>query len=123
MSGTNLSVVQSHGPDCGHSSSILPARSSQASLDASLHFDLSQMYFFGDPITSFSFGRGGVLTLKFTTGKGLQKMLIMAGKLHAEYWHGVPSRSSWNDLMSVAVGPYQFCLGRSGCGIQERVGC
>ena len=53
------------------------------------------------------FGRDGVLTLKSTTGKGLQKMLfqedgdvlIMAGKFQAEYLHGVPSRWSWDDLM------------------------
>ena len=54
-----------------------------------------------------SFWSCGVLTLKSTKGKGLQKMLfqedgdvlIMSGKFQAEYLHGVPSRSSWDDLM------------------------
>ena len=71
------------------------------------HSDFCQTYVFGDPITSFSFGRGGVLRLKSTTGKGLEKMLfqedgdvlVMAGKFQAEYLHGVPIRSSWDVLM------------------------
>ena len=65
------------------------------------HSDKTETYHWFDPITSFSFGRGGVLTLKSTTGKGGEKMLfqedgdvlIMAGKFQAEYLHGVPQRS------------------------------
>ena len=61
----------------------------------------------GGPITSFSFGRGGILTLMSqTSGKGASKMLfqehgdvlIMAGKFQKEFFHGVPERSVWRDL-------------------------
>ena len=71
------------------------------------HSDLSATYFLG-PITSFSFGRSGVLTLTSKIGKSLQRkllqedgyILIISGKFQAEYLHGIPNYSSWENLMS-----------------------
>ena len=61
----------------------------------------------GGPITSFSIGRGGILTLMSqTSGKGASKMLfqehgdvlVMAGKFQKDFFHGVPERTVWRDL-------------------------
>ena len=71
------------------------------------HTDWYWTYQDGDPITSFSFGRGGILTLESIDRKGGKKILyqedgdvlIMSGNFQREYLHGVPERSKWNELM------------------------
>lgn len=70
------------------------------------HADVCRTYSPGDPITSFSFGRGGVLTLSAAKKKTCGKMLlqedgdalIMAGNFQNEFWHGVPARETWEAL-------------------------
>ena len=70
------------------------------------HSDECLTYSSLDPITSFSFGRGGVLTLGAKKEKSQTNMLfqedgdalIMAGEFQAEFCHGVPPRSSWSQL-------------------------
>ena len=71
-----------------------------------LHQDRCSTYSYGDPITSFSFGHGGVLTLSSATRKANETMLfqehgdvlIMAGKFQSEFLHGVPARKTWKSL-------------------------
>ena len=71
-----------------------------------LHADACDTYSSLDPITSFSFGRGGVLTLLSFKSQQASKMLfqengdafVMSGKFQSEFWHGVPERSSWSGL-------------------------
>ena len=73
-----------------------------------LHQDICDTYSSSDPITSFSFGRGGVLTLSSSQSQQASKMLfqehgdvlVMAGEFQSEFWHGVPARSSWKDLVA-----------------------
>eukprot|EP00435_Cladocopium_sp_Y103_P036203 s1794_g9.t1 len=70
------------------------------------HQDLSKTYWHGDPITSFSFGHGGVLTLSAVRKQFPGKMLfqedgdalIKAGKFQSEFLHGVPARETWKFL-------------------------
>ena len=69
------------------------------------HSDESASYSDLDPITSFSFGHGGVLTLGDKKGSVTKMLfqqggdaLVMAGDFQAEFWHGVPARSTWKDL-------------------------
>ena len=72
-----------------------------------LHPDECDTYSSSDPITSFSFGHGGVLTLSDRKAAA-SKMLfqadgdafIMAGDFQSEFWHGVPERASWSVLQS-----------------------
>ena len=61
------------------------------------HSDESASYSDLDPITSSSFGHGGVLTLGDKKAS-VTKMLVMAGDFQKEFWHGVPARSTWKDL-------------------------
>ena len=64
-----------------------------------LHHDTYQTYKGTDPITSLSFGRGGVLTLGTHIGRAPTKMLfqqdgdalVMAPGFQAEFCHGVPA--------------------------------
>ena len=72
-----------------------------------LHADECETYSSSDPITSFSFGHGGVLTLsdkKAAASKMLFQAdgdaLVMAGEFQSEFWHGVPERASWSALQS-----------------------
>ena len=72
-----------------------------------LHPDVCDTYSSSDPITSFSFGHGGVLTLsdrKAAASKMLFQadgdVLVMAGAFQSEFWHGVPERASWSELRS-----------------------
>ena len=72
-----------------------------------LHPDECDTYSSSDPITSFSFGHGGVLTLserKAAASKMLFQAdgdaLVMAGAFQSEFWHGVPERASWSALQS-----------------------
>ena len=72
-----------------------------------LHPDVCDTYSSSDPITSFSFGHGGVLTLsdrKAAASKMLFQAdgdaLVMAGAFQSEFWHGVPERASWSELRS-----------------------
>ena len=72
-----------------------------------LHPDECDTYCSSDPITSFSFGHGGVLTLsdrKAAASKMLFQAdgdaLVMAGDFQSEFWHGVPERASWSVLQS-----------------------
>ena len=74
------------------------------------HSDESATYSNVDPITSFSFGHGGVLTLGpkkgSVTGMLFQEggdALVMAGDFQAEFCHGVPARSTWKDLKSLPM--------------------
>ena len=74
------------------------------------HSDESATYSFWDPITSFSFGHGGVLTLgekKAPVTRMLFQQggdaLVMAGEFQAEFWHGVPARSTWKELESLSM--------------------
>ena len=71
------------------------------------HCDHCKTYSDTGPITSFSFGCGGILTLTSQTScKGASKMLfqehgdvlIMAGKFQKDFFHGVPERRVWRDL-------------------------
>ena len=71
------------------------------------HSDLSFTYSLVDPITSLSFGHGGVLTLGTKRKKAEQTkmlfqeggdVLIMAGDFQAEFEHGVPPRGDWEML-------------------------
>ena len=69
------------------------------------HSDASATYSNVDPITSFSFGHGGVLTLGPKKGPVTRMLfqeggdaLVMAGDFQAEFCHGVPARSTWKDL-------------------------
>ena len=70
------------------------------------HVDYSATYHPEDPIVSFSFGHGGVLTLRSLSGKKKETMLfqedgdvlIMAGRFQEEFQHGVPSRQNWESL-------------------------
>ena len=73
-----------------------------------LHADECATYCSRDPITSFSFGRGGLLTLSSCKAKQPTNMLfqedgdalVMSGGFQSEFWHGVPERSSWSVLKS-----------------------
>ena len=73
-----------------------------------LHADECDTYSSSDPITSFFFGHGGVLTLSDRKAAGLSKMLfqedggalVMAGEFQSAFWHGVPERASWSILRS-----------------------
>ena len=72
-----------------------------------LHPDECDTYSSSDPITSFSFGHGGVLLLsdrKAAASKMLFQAdgdaLVMAGEFQSEFWHGVPERASWSELRS-----------------------
>ena len=72
-----------------------------------LHPDACDTYSSSDPITSFSFGHGGVLLLsdrKAAASKMLFQAdgdaLVMAGEFQSEFWHGVPERASWSELRS-----------------------
>ena len=63
-----------------------------------------------DPITSLPFGHGGVLTLgpkKGTTTRMLFQeggdALVMSGDFQAEFWHGVPARSTWKELKMLPI--------------------
>ena len=74
------------------------------------HSDESFTYSNVDPITSLSFGHGGVLTLgpkKGTVTKMLFQeggdALVMAGDFQAEFCHGVPARSTWKQLQSLSM--------------------
>ena len=69
------------------------------------HSDESATYSNVDPITSFSFVHGGVLTLGPKKGPVTRMLfqeggdaLVMAGDFQAEFCHGVPARSTWKDL-------------------------
>ena len=70
------------------------------------HSDQSSTYSYQDPITSFSFGHGGILLLTPQTSGNGQKMLfqedgdvlIMAGKFQHEFFHEVPPRQDWREL-------------------------
>eukprot|EP00435_Cladocopium_sp_Y103_P060083 s2413_g21.t2 len=81
------------------------------------HQDRASTYSSGDPITSFSFGHSGVLTLSAATKGSAGKMLfqedgdalIMAGKFQSEFLHGVPKREIWESL----------CDGPMFAGMQE----
>ena len=76
-----------------------------------LHADACGTYNSLDPITSFSFGRGGVLTLSPFKSQQPSKMLfqengdalVMSGKFQSEFWHGVPERSSWSGLKLLPI--------------------
>ena len=76
-----------------------------------VHADVCSTYSRLDPITSLSFGRGGVLTLGTSKGKAPTKMLfqedgdvlIMAGDFQSEFVHGVPPRSSWSQLKNLPM--------------------
>ena len=74
-----------------------------------LHQDYCSTYSGDDPITSFSFGHGGVLTLGLQIGnKEPTKMLfqqesdalIMAGEFQKESYLSVPERPTWKALKS-----------------------
>ena len=73
-----------------------------------LHADECDTYSSSDPITSFFFGHGGVLTLSDRKAAGPSKMLfqedggalVMAGEFQSEFWHGVTERASWSILRS-----------------------
>eukprot|EP00438_Fugacium_kawagutii_P030131 Skav207857 [mRNA] locus=scaffold3511:13879:14532:+ [translate_table: standard] len=76
------------------------------------HPDESELYSWLDPITSLSFGHGGVLTLGSNLkGKQMTKMLfqesgdamVMAGEFQAEFLHGVPPRSTWKNLKALPM--------------------
>ena len=74
------------------------------------HSDASATYSNVDPITSFSFGHGGVLTLGPKKGPVTRMLfqeggdaLVMAGDFQAEFCHGVPARSTWKDLKSLPM--------------------
>ena len=84
------------------------------------HSDLASTYSLRDPITSLSFGHGGVLTLGTRKKKAEQTkmlfqeggdVLIMAGDFQAEFQHGVPPRSEWDMLtvkpMFTAMEPWE----------------
>ena len=76
-----------------------------------VHADVCSTYSRLGPITSLSFGRGGVLTLGTSKGKAPTKMLfqedgdalIMAGDFQSEFVHGVPPRSSWSHLKNLPM--------------------
>ena len=76
-----------------------------------LHADACGTYNSLDPITSFSFGRGGVVTLSPFKSQQPSKMLfqengdalVMSGKFQSEFWHGVPERSSWSGLKLLPI--------------------
>ncbi len=73
------------------------------------HSDAAPTYSPQDPITSLSFGHGGVLTLSSLNKKKPSQpkmlfqeggdVLIMAGDFQAEFQHGVPARKDWAMLM------------------------
>ena len=73
-----------------------------------LNEDECKTYSSLDPITSFSFGHGGVLTLCDRKAPGPSKMLfqedgdalVMASEFQSEFWHGVPEPASWSALRS-----------------------
>ena len=74
------------------------------------HSDASATYSNVDPITAFSFGHGGVLTLGPKKGPVTRMLfqeggdaLVMAGDFQAEFCHGVPARSTWKDLKSLPM--------------------
>ena len=74
------------------------------------HSDASATYSNVDPITSFSFGHGGVLTLGPKKGPVTRMLfqeggdaLVMAGDFQAEFCHGVPAHSTWKDLKSLSM--------------------
>ena len=73
------------------------------------HVDRCSTYSSGDPITSFSFGCGGILTLhSMKKTPGSERMLfqedgdalIMAGNFQSEFQHGVPARAFWEQFRS-----------------------
>ena len=75
-----------------------------------LHSDVCETYSYVDPITSFSFGHGGVLTLsskKVAMTKMLYQeggdALVMAGDFQVEFQHGVPPRSTWKNLKLLSM--------------------
>ena len=75
-----------------------------------LHADESETYSSLDPITSLSFGRGGVLTLSAKKSQAFKMLfqedgdaLVMAGNFQEEFWHGVPERSRWKDLRTLPL--------------------
>ena len=76
-----------------------------------LHSDKSDTYSSLDPITSLSFGHGGVLTLGAKIGQPATKMLfqengdalVMAGEFQREFVHGVPPRHTWGVLKEQAM--------------------
>lgn len=75
-----------------------------------LHADESETYSSLDPITSLSFGRGGVLTLSAKKSQAFKMLfqedgdaLVMAGNFQEEFWHGVPERSRWNELRTLPL--------------------
>jgi len=78
------------------------------------HSDRSCTYDARDPIASFSFGHGGVLTLKSTNPRKKNNaavqsilfqeegdVLIMAGDFQAEFQHAVPPRKNWQELLGL----------------------
>lgn len=76
------------------------------------HIDSSPTYEATDPIVSFSFGRGGVLTLKSRPPQKTKEsmlfqedgdVLILAGCFQQEFEHGVPSRDQWEHLYKLVV--------------------
>eukprot|EP00435_Cladocopium_sp_Y103_P076065 s23_g75.t1 len=81
-------------------------RKSQQILGSIGRKDRCSTYPDGDPITSFSFGHGGILTLSAATRTAPGTMLfqehgdvlIMAGKFQTEFLHGVPERERWRSL-------------------------
>ena len=76
-----------------------------------LHADECTTYRSSGPITSFSFGRGGVLTLSSFKSQQASKMLfqengdalVLSGEFQSQFWHGVPERSSWSGLRSLPM--------------------
>ena len=92
-----------------------------------LHEDECLTYSSSDPITSFSFGHGGVLTLCDRKAPRPSKMLfqedgdalVMAGEFQSEFWHGVPERASWIGLRSRTM--YEEMQDWEQCGLDAEV--
>ena len=88
-----------------------------------LHADECSTYTSSDPITSLSFGCGGVLTLGVKKAQQPTKMLfqqdgdalVMAGEFQSEFWHGVPERSSWKDLRTLPLYDAMQAWEKDGC--------
>ena len=72
------------------------------------HKDLSPTYSEKNPITSFSYGRGSILTITDSNKPTKQRTalyyqfpgdaIIMSGEFNMAFYHGVPAVDSWQEL-------------------------
>ena len=90
------------------------------------HSDFCGTYSSVDPITSLSFGRGGVLTLGGKKGAPTKMLfqeggdaLVMAGDFQAEFLHGVPARQTWKNLCLLPI--YQSMKDWEKVGVQTEI--